>query len=98
MFIVHSIIKRTSFVLECENWERYDFKGLLGLVKSFILLVWDTRKNNLYGNLDGSGETSGCSCLSSDWRSYKLRLRMWVRGRWHKRYGSNMSIIFAEAV
>ena len=29
----------------CENWERYDFMGLLRLVKSFILLNWDTRKN-----------------------------------------------------
>ena len=31
--------------------------------------------------------------LSSDWRSYKLRLRVWVRGQWRKRYGSNMSIL-----
>ena len=31
--------------------------------------------------------------LSSDWRSYKLRLRLWVRGQWRKRYGSNMSIL-----
>ena len=34
-------------------------KGLR-LVKSFILLIWDTRKNKLYGDRDG--ETSGCSC------------------------------------
>ena len=32
--------------------------------------------------------------LSSDWRSYKLCLRMWVRGKWCKHYGSDMSIIF----
>ena len=31
--------------------------------------------------------------LSSDWRSYKLRLCLWVRGQWRKRYGSNMSIL-----
>ena len=48
----------------CENWERYDFRALLRLVtcKSFILLIWDTRKNKLYGDRDGTGETSGCSC------------------------------------
>ena len=54
--------ERTAFVLGCENWERYDFKALLKLVKIFILLIWDTRKNNLCGNQDGNGETSGCSC------------------------------------
>ena len=31
--------------------------------------------------------------MSSDWRSFKLRLRMWVRGQWRKRYGSDMSIL-----
>ena len=36
---------RTGFILGCENWDRYDFKALLKLVKSFVLLVWDTRKN-----------------------------------------------------
>ena len=36
---------RTGFILGCENWDRYDFKALLQLVKSFVLLVWDTRKN-----------------------------------------------------
>ena len=54
--------KRTGFVLGCENWERYDFKALLRLVKSYVLLIWDTRKNKLYGDQDGNGETSGCSC------------------------------------
>ena len=54
--------EKTGFVLGCENWERYDFKALLRLVKSFILLIWDTRKNKLYGDQDGNGETSGCSC------------------------------------
>ena len=42
--------------------QRYDFKALLRLVKSFILLIWDTRKNKLYGDQDGNGETSGCFC------------------------------------
>ena len=54
--LVHSIISRGL------NWERYDFKALLRLVKSFILLIWDTRKNKLYGDQDGNSETSGCSC------------------------------------
>ena len=54
--------ERTGFVTGCENWEGYDFKALLRLVKSFILLIWDTGKNKLYGDQDGSGEISGCSC------------------------------------
>ena len=44
----------------CKNWDRYDFKALLRLVKSFILSIWDTRKNKLYDDQDS--ETSGCSC------------------------------------
>ena len=39
-----STLDRTGFILGCENWDRYD---LLKLVKSFVLLVWDTRKNQL---------------------------------------------------
>ena len=54
--------ERTGFVLRCENWDRYDFKAVLRPVKSFILLIWDTKKNRLYGNQVGNGETSGCSC------------------------------------
>ena len=50
---------RMSFVLWCENWDRYDLKALLKLVESFILLIWDTRKNKFD---DQDGETSGCSC------------------------------------
>ena len=52
--------ERTGFHSECENWDGYDFKALLRLVKSFVLLIWDTRKNMLYG--DQYGKTSGCSC------------------------------------
>ena len=51
--------ERTGFVLGCENWERYVLKALLRLVKSFILLLWDTRNNKLYCD---QCETSGCSC------------------------------------
>ena len=53
---------RTGFILGYENWDRYtyDFKALLKLVKSFVLLVWDMRKNKLYGDQDGT--TPGCSC------------------------------------
>ena len=46
--------------LVCEMFKME--KALLRLVKSFILLIWDTRKNKLYGDKDGNGETSGCSC------------------------------------
>ena len=62
--------ERTGFVLGCENWERYDFKALLRLVKSFILLIWDTRKNKLYGDQDGcfcscplTGDLSSSACV-----------------------------------
>ena len=34
--------------------------------------------------------------LSSDWRTYKLCLRMWVCGQLHKGYGSNMTILLYE--
>ena len=81
-------------MLGCENWERYDFMGLLRLVKSFILLIWDARKNTLCGSQNGPGETSGCSCscpLTGDLN--KLRLHIWVCGQWCKSYGSNMSIL-----
>ena len=66
-FSALNAFERMGFVSGCENWERYDFKALLRLVKSFIVLIWDTRKNKLYGDQDGNGETSGCFCsLSSD--------------------------------
>ena len=70
--------ERTGFVLGCENWGRYDFKASLRLVKSFILLIWDTWKNKLYGDQDGNGETPGCSCsclLTGDQRTR-------ARGHW----------------
>ena len=37
-----------------------DFKALLKLVKSFVLLIWETRKKELYGDQDCV--VSGCSC------------------------------------
>ena len=40
-------LNRTGFILGCENWDRYDFKALLKLVKSFVLLVWGMRKNKI---------------------------------------------------
>ena len=36
------------------------FKALLKLVKSFVLLIWETRKKELYGDQDCV--VSGCSC------------------------------------
>ena len=35
---------------------QYDFKALLRV------LIWDTRRNKLYGDQDGTGATTGCSC------------------------------------
>ena len=43
-----------------ENWNRDDFKALLKLVKSFVLLIRETRKKELYGDQDCV--VSGCSC------------------------------------
>ena len=37
-----------------------NFFAFLELVKSFVLLKWDVRKNGLYGDQDGA--SSGCSC------------------------------------
>ena len=91
-FITLDNFNRTGFILGCENWDRYDFKALLKLVKTFVLLVWDMRRNKLYG-VQGWYNPWLLLLLSSDWRSYKLRLRMWVRGQWRKCYGSNMSIL-----
>ena len=52
---------RTGSILGCENWDRYDFKALLKLVKSFVLLlVWDTRK--IYDDQDGTIPGCSCSC------------------------------------
>ena len=49
-----------SAVMINENWNRDDFKALLKLVKSFVLLIWETRKKELYGDQDCV--VSGCSC------------------------------------
>ena len=51
---------KASFILGFENWNRDDFKALLKLVKSFVLLIWETRKKELYGDQDCV--VSGCSC------------------------------------
>jgi len=52
---------------------------IIRLVKSFVLLIWDTK---LYGDHDG--ETSGCSCpLTGGLTS----------SAWCKHYGSDMSIL-----
>ena len=53
---------RTGFILGCENWDRYDFKAFLKLGKNFVLLVWDIRKNKLYGDQDGTTPDCSCSC------------------------------------
>ncbi len=50
---------KAGFILGCENWDRYDFEALLKLVRSFVLSIWDARKDNLYG--DHSDAISDCS-------------------------------------
>ena len=82
---------RTGFILGCENWDRYDLNEELGrhratyigkLTLPIIIFTISLGYKEEYNML-----------LSSDWRSYKLRLRLWVRGQWCKRYGSNVSIL-----
>ena len=41
------IVLRTSYVLGSEAWEEYS-SGLLGLIKDFVLSVWEERKVRLY--------------------------------------------------
>ena len=45
--LASTLDNRKGFILGCENWDRYDFKALSKLVKSLVLLMWDTtcRKN-----------------------------------------------------
>ncbi len=47
----------------CENWDRYDFEALLRLVRSFVISIWDARKDNLYG--EHSDAISDCSSSCS---------------------------------
>ena len=81
----HSIVLIGQVLgLGYENWDKYDFKAL---VKSYILSIWDTRKNNLYD--DRAGAFSGCSCscpLTGDLTSSACICGCVVNG-------SNMSII-----
>ncbi len=49
-FSAHDDFSKAGFVLGCENWDRYDFEALLILVRSFVLSIWDTRKDNLYSD------------------------------------------------
>ena len=39
---------KSSYVLGSEAWEEYS-SGLLGLIKDFVLSVWEERKVRLYG-------------------------------------------------
>ena len=40
--------EKSSYVLGSEAWEEYS-GGLLGLIKDFVLSVWEERKVGLYG-------------------------------------------------
>lgn len=81
----HSIVLIGQVLgLGYENWDKYDFKAL---VKSYILSIWDTRKNFWYD--DRAGAFSGCSCscpLTGDLTSSACICGCVVNG-------SNMSII-----
>ena len=41
-------LEKSSYVLGSEAWEEYS-SGLLGLIKDFVLSVWEERKVRLYG-------------------------------------------------
>ena len=47
-------IERSSYVLDSELWES-KFDVLLGLVKEYIVDVWEIRKHKLYDSDSGSG-------------------------------------------
>ena len=81
----HSIVLIGQVLgLGYENWDKYDFKAL---VKSYILSIWDTRKNNLYDNRAGAFSGCSCSCpLTGDLTSSACICGCVVNG-------SNMSII-----
>ena len=47
-------VDKLSYVLGSELWES-KFDGLLGLVKEYIVDVWEIRKHKLYDSDSGSG-------------------------------------------
>ena len=62
---------------------------IISLIKSFMLLIWDTRKKELYGDQDGVTSGYSYSCpLTGDLTSYTCACR--VCGQWGKCYGSNI--------
>ena len=63
-FVALSNIEKTAFVLGSELWEE-DFQALLQIAKSFILEVWELRKQKLYGS-QPSGVRSQSSAESLD--------------------------------
>ena len=67
------MLKEQALFRVYEIWDRYDF------LKSFVSLIWDTKKNKLYGDQDG--ETSGCSCpLTGDLTSSACLCRCVANG------------------
>ena len=47
-------VDKSSYVLGSELWEN-KFDGLLGLVKEYIVDVWEIQKRKLYDSDSGSG-------------------------------------------
>ena len=52
-------VEKSSYVLGCELWESR-FDGLLGLVKEYIVVVWELRTHELYDSDSESGLLSLC--------------------------------------
>ena len=57
-----SDIDKTAYVLSSELWEE-NFEDMLGLVKEFIVDVWEVRKQKLYGE-DTSPSHRQCQTLA----------------------------------
>ena len=59
-----SSIDKTTYVLGSELWEE-NFEDALGLVKEFIVDVWEVRKQKLYGE-DTYPSHHQCPTLAGD--------------------------------
>ena len=74
--IVITPIEKTAYVLGSELWE-YDFDDLFSLVKEYVVGVWDTRKQKLYGDDSCPSQLQSLICswleLRNKWMVMKLR-------------------------
>ena len=64
MRTLNHYVKKFSYVLGSELWE-CKFDGLLGLIKEYIVDVWEIRKHKLYDTLHlGRGVVSSVRMVS----------------------------------